>query len=79
LTEAIITQSVARISAFKQTHPMAGGVGRILNDNVSDYRKLRIERFGYDLLPLPKSLAAPDSSMTVDMNAMNAVPQAITA
>ncbi|HET9130436.1 MAG TPA: hypothetical protein VFO86_05780, partial [Terriglobia bacterium] len=61
---------------FKQTHPMAGGLGRILNDTVADYRKLRIERFGFDLLPLPQSLAAPDVSLTVNMNS---VPQAITA
>jgi radical SAM superfamily enzyme YgiQ (UPF0313 family) len=76
ITEAVITQTVARMAAFKQTHPMAGGVGRLLMDRVDDYRQLRIERFGFDLLPLPRSLAAPDSSMTVDMNA---VPQAITA
>jgi hypothetical protein len=76
IAEAFITQGVARLSAFKQTHPMAGGVGRILNDRVEDYRRLRLERFGFDLLPLPKSLAAPDSSLTVDMSS---VPQAITA
>jgi hypothetical protein len=76
LAEAFITQGVARISAFKQTHPMAGGVGRILNDTVADYRKLRIERFGFNLLPLPRSLAAPDSGMTVDMSS---IPQAVIA
>jgi hypothetical protein len=64
------------MAAFKQTHPMSGGVGRILNDRVQDYQKLRRERFGFDLLPLPLSLAAPDSSLTVDMSP---VPQAVTA
>jgi hypothetical protein len=76
LSEAFITQGFARMSAFKQTHPMSGGVGRVLSDNVEDYRRLRIERFGFDLLPLPLSLAAPDSSLTVDMSSM---AQAVTA
>ena len=76
IAEAFITQGVARMAAFKQTHPMSGGVGRILNDRVQDYQKLRRERFGFDLLPLPLSLAAPDSSLTVDMSP---VPQAVTA
>jgi radical SAM superfamily enzyme YgiQ (UPF0313 family) len=76
IAEAFITQGVARMAAFKQIHPMSGGVGRILNDRVQDYQKLRRERFGFDLLPLPLSLAAPDSSLIVDMNS---APQAVTA
>ena len=35
------------------------GYSVVLADNVQDYRRLRIERFGFDMLPLPLSLAAP--------------------
>jgi hypothetical protein len=67
------------MSAFKQTHPMSGGVGRVLVDHVDHYRKMRIERFGYDLLPLPLSLAAPESNLLENRNDMDTLAQAITA
>ena len=76
ITEAFVTQSFARVAAFKQTHPMSGGVGRVLADSVQEYRQMRIERFGYDMLPLPLSLAAPQSDVPEDMTS---VAQAITA
>ena len=69
LIEAFVTQGFARMAAFKQTHPMSGGVGRVLADSVEDYRKLRIERFGFDMLPLPLSLAAPDSPASNSVDA----------
>jgi radical SAM superfamily enzyme YgiQ (UPF0313 family) len=46
----------SRFSAWKEMHPMSGGVGRIHRDAYSDYRQLRRKRYGYDLVPLPKSL-----------------------
>jgi hypothetical protein len=47
----------SRFSAALRTHPMSGGIGKVCVDSDSDYRKLRRERFGVDLVPLPKSLA----------------------
>jgi len=79
LAEALITQTVARMCAFKQTHPMSGGVGRVLADHVDHYRKMRIERFGYDTLPLPLSLAVPDSNLSGSQIELDTIPQAVTA
>jgi len=76
LIEAFGTQTFARMAAFKQMHPMSGGVGRVLADSVSDYIRLRIERFGFDRLPLPLSLAAPPSDFKFEMDP---VAEAITA
>ena len=45
-----------RFCAWRRTHPMSGGVIRVLRDRVNDYRELRKEVFGYDLAPLPRSL-----------------------
>jgi hypothetical protein len=45
-----------RYCAWRRTHPMSGGVMRVLRDRVNDYRELRKEVFGYDLAPLPRSL-----------------------
>jgi hypothetical protein len=36
---------------------MSGGVGRVRLDSDSDYRDMRRNRFGVDLVPLPGSLA----------------------
>jgi len=58
---------------------MSGGVGRVLSDHVDHYRQMRIERFGYDMLPLPLSLAAPESNLPADRNDMDTLAQAITA
>jgi hypothetical protein len=79
LAEALVTQTVARMCAFKQTHPMSGGVGRVLADHVDHYRQMRIERFGFDMLPLPLSLAAPESNLSGNRMDLNAVPQTATA
>jgi hypothetical protein len=45
-----------RLFAWRKMHPMSGGVGRVHRDTVTDYRALRRKHFGYDLVPLPKSL-----------------------
>ena len=45
-----------RYAAERRYHPMAGGVGRVERDHVSQYLPLRRERFGCELVPLPQSL-----------------------
>jgi radical SAM superfamily enzyme YgiQ (UPF0313 family) len=45
-----------RYAALRKMHPMSGGIGRVFRDRAEDYRSLRINRFGYDLVPLPSSL-----------------------
>jgi hypothetical protein len=46
----------ARFSAFCGTHPMSGGVRRVVLDDSADYADLRYRRFGFHLVPLPRSL-----------------------
>jgi hypothetical protein len=45
-----------RYAAWKQVHPMSGGVGRVRLDGMKDYLSLRKRTFGLELAPLPKSL-----------------------
>jgi hypothetical protein len=45
-----------RYSAWKRTHPMSGGVGRVRLDRACDFGALRRDVYGFDLAPLPKSL-----------------------
>ena len=47
----------SRFSAALKMHPMSGGIGKVRLDSDSDYRPMRRERFGVDLVPLPNSLA----------------------
>jgi hypothetical protein len=47
---------LARLATAQGMHPMAGGVGRVLLDEVADYLPLRRARFSFDLAPLPRSL-----------------------
>jgi len=46
----------SRFSASRRVHPMAGGIRRVTLDSYSDYRELRRNQFGFDRIPLPKSL-----------------------
>ena len=46
-----------RISAIGGHHPMSGGGRRTRLDGVADYADLRRSTYGYDLVPLPRSLA----------------------
>lgn len=48
--------ALARYAAHRGTHPMAGGVGRVRCDALSDYMGLRRSRYGLDHAPLPASL-----------------------
>jgi hypothetical protein len=45
-----------RYCAWRRTHPMSGGVMRVRRDRVDDYLALRKEVFGFELVPLPRSL-----------------------
>ena len=45
-----------RYCAWRRTHPMSGGVMRMRRDRVDDYLALRKEVFGFELVPLPRSL-----------------------
>ena len=53
----------SRYCAWRRTHPMSGGVMRVWRDRVDDYLALRKEVFGFELVPLPRSLqlSAADS------------------
>lgn len=51
-----------RHCAWRQTHPMSGGVGRIRLDAARDYRQLRTTTYGFDLAPLPRSLPSPSQA-----------------
>ena len=42
--------------AWRRTHPMSGGVVRVRRDRVDDYLAMRKEVFGFELVPLPRSL-----------------------
>jgi radical SAM superfamily enzyme YgiQ (UPF0313 family) len=46
----------SRYCAWRQMHPMSGGVRRVRRDGVKDFISLRKETFGFELTPLPQSL-----------------------
>ena len=48
-----------RYCAWRRTHPMSGGVMRVLRDRVDDFLAWRKETFGFELAPLPRSLPSP--------------------
>ena len=48
-----------RYCAWRRTHPMSGGLRRVLLDGVDDFLTLRKETFGFELAPLPQSLQLP--------------------
>jgi radical SAM superfamily enzyme YgiQ (UPF0313 family) len=48
-----------RYCAWRRTHPMSGGLRRVLLDGMNDFLSLRQETFGFELAPLPKSLQLP--------------------
>jgi Radical SAM superfamily len=54
-----------RYCAWRQMHPMSGGVLRVRRDGVKDFISLRKETFGFELAPLPHSLqlSAADSRL----------------
>jgi radical SAM superfamily enzyme YgiQ (UPF0313 family) len=46
-----------RYCAWRRVHPMSGGVLPVRRDGVRDYLALRKQFFGFEMAPLPRSLA----------------------
>ena len=46
-----------KLQAYRQTHPMSGGVWRLRRDHVDRYMDRRKSVFGFELAPLPLSLS----------------------
>ena len=63
----------SRISAWRKTHPMSGGVGRVRVDSQPDYQELRKNRFGMSLVPLPKSLSLSPADAELNRRAKIAI------
>ena len=59
-----------RYCTWRRTHPMSGGVMRVRRDRVDDFLSLRKEVFGFELVPLPRSLqlSAADSLLNRVIN-----------
>ncbi|MGZ3472076.1 MAG: hypothetical protein ACXVA6_19065, partial [Isosphaeraceae bacterium] len=45
-----------RYCTWRRTHPMSGGVMPVRRDRVDDFLALRKDVFGFELVPLPRSL-----------------------
>lgn len=45
-----------RYCTWRRTHPMSGGIIRVMRDRVDDFLHLRKDTFGFKLVPLPRSL-----------------------
>ena len=54
--ESMAMSLFTRFCAWRRTHPMSGGIRRILRDSVADFIAWRKELFGFELAPLPLSL-----------------------
>jgi hypothetical protein len=48
---------------------MSGGIGRVCVDSVTDYRELRRKQFGYDNIPLPRSLHLSEADADLNRRA----------
>ena len=48
-----------RLCGHRGLHPMSGGFGRVTLDGASDYKELRLSRYGIDLAELPRSIELP--------------------
>ncbi len=48
-----------RYCAFRQVHPMSGGVSLVRRDHANDYLALRQKTYGFKLALLHQSLASP--------------------
>ena len=48
-----------RLCAWRRTHPMSGGIMRVLRDCAADFVAWRKETFDFELAPLPRSLPSP--------------------
>jgi hypothetical protein len=59
----------SRFAAFRQMHPMSGGIGRVFRDGNADYLYLRRKRFGVSLAPLPASLQLSSEDAAINSRA----------
>ncbi len=62
-----------RFSAWRGVHPMSGGVWRLEKDSAADYREIRKQRFGHDLVPLPKNLALSKTDLELNQRVKIAI------
>lgn len=53
---SLAMSTFVRYSAWRQTHPMSGGIMRVKLDRATDLSSLRKKAYGFELAPLPKSL-----------------------
>src|SRR5262249_6419814 len=63
------------LSAFRGTHPMAGGLVAVTLDRAGDYAELRRATFDVDLVPLPDALALPAAREAFNRGAVRVVAQ----
>ena len=68
-----------RYSVWKRKHPMSGGIGEVKRDHVSDYIHLRWKTYGYDLIPLPKSLVLSEADQRINREAKLPADTLVTA
>jgi len=66
---AVALHLFSKFAAYRRMHPMSGGFGRTFIDGVAQYRALRRERFGFDLVPLPESLALSPEDVALNNHA----------
>lgn len=67
--ESLGTSMFTQYCAWRNTHPMSGGLVRVKRDKREDYIKLRHKTFGFDNAPLPKSLQLSEAE-----NRLNVMP-----
>ena len=66
-----------RYCAWRRTHPMSGGIARILRDSTADYIAWRRQTFGFELAPLPRSLQLPVAESNQVVARVGAVRKAV--
>jgi radical SAM superfamily enzyme YgiQ (UPF0313 family) len=54
--ESLASSLFVRYCTSRQTHPMSGGIMRVLRDRAADYLPWRRKMFDFELAPLPHSL-----------------------
>jgi len=59
----------SRIGIARRVHPMSGGIGRVRRDRAADYLPLRRRLFGFDRVPLPRSLALTAADQEINRRA----------
>ncbi|MFL6201876.1 MAG: B12-binding domain-containing radical SAM protein [Thermoanaerobaculia bacterium] len=65
--------ALQRTSVALGEHPMSGGSGRMRLDRAADYADLRRNLFGFDLVPLPRSLTLSASDEALNRRAKLAI------